>query len=77
MLAAQAASDTPFNAKQTVRELELALSQGDLKPGDGEAPARLAEGVVKFSRDTFAFSYDLSRLTFALDRRPARRRRPN
>jgi hypothetical protein len=65
-LAAQAASEAPFSARQTVRDLDQALLQGDLKVGDGEATLRLSQGVAKVVRDPVAFTYDLTHLTFAL-----------
>jgi hypothetical protein len=66
VLAAQAGTEKPFSASQTVRELDLALAKGDLRLGDGETPLRLAKGEVKAARDGVAFTYDLDSLTFEL-----------
>ncbi len=67
VLDAQAASEKPFNAKDTVRDLDKALAGGELRVGDGEAALRLAKGELKAAREGLAFSYDLNDLTFALD----------
>jgi len=67
VLAAQAASEKPFNAKESLRDLDQALAQGPLKIADGESPLRLAKGEVKLGRDGVAFTYDLNDLSFSLD----------
>ena len=67
VLDAHAASEKPFNAKETLRDLDRALAGGELRIGDGEAALRLAKGELKAARDGVAFSYDLNDMTFALD----------
>ncbi|MCW2285676.1 hypothetical protein M2323_003507 [Rhodoblastus acidophilus] len=67
VLDAQAASEKPFNAKDTVRDLDKALAGGELRLGDGEASLRLAKGELKIAREGVAFTYDLNDLSFSLD----------
>ncbi|MBB4199509.1 hypothetical protein CCR94_01375 [Rhodoblastus sphagnicola] len=66
VLAAQAANEASFSARDTSRDLDQALAKGDLRVGDGETPLRLGKGELNATRDSVTFSYDLKDLSFAL-----------